>query len=441
MVPIKKTSTEKVIVDQKIHRQETVSITRPLAQKTVQEEQLVVEPVYNEPEFDEYQEQDSEIYFEHEPFVNRPNRIRQVIWMIAIACVIALVLGIGGLLAHATVTITPQKYSGQVTTTVTFSQVREKGAIPFSVVSKKITHQVVVPMTSTATEAAAAMGTVRFYNSALTAQVIPKGTLIVSKSANLQYMVSKTITIPKGKSGTAGQVDGVVTAIANGANYNDALDDFTLVKPLVKNPSITIHSVTQITGGAQINDAVADPAQVANAQTNLATMFTASAATALLVNEIPDDMVTLPISIPPSNVSFTVEAGHTDGVHITGSETVSILIIHRSDIAKTLGALLSVGDTIPVTLPSFDGLTVTTNSLIQGQTIPQTILASVSGTAQIVGYVDMAHLSSSLVGMRKGAAIQSIEKIPSVAKVSISMRPFWRFVLPTDSSKITVVGN
>ena len=364
-----------------------------------------------------------------------------VFWCIAFICIIALIIGIGGFFMHATVTITPKKFTGPVNLPITLSQTRMVNDVTFATATKTFTDESIIPATSFATQTSNATGTIRFYNATTRVQSIKKGTIVVS-SAGVQYTTSTKVVIPAQKGKVPGQVNVLVTAVQSGSGGNSGLDDFTFLTPSKALLGVTIRSTTPMSGGQSGQDAVADSNQITQAENTLEAKFSD---TTMLVQrmaeEIPADMIVLPIAFPASAPLVTTEANHDDGVHVIAKETVTILLVNRYDIASVLGSALSVPTNTPLDLESFDGLTVTTGSIISNLVVPQTMVIRVSGTGTVLGFVDTQKIRVEIAGISRKASSDKLKTEQGIGSFTIHMSPFWRRILPLDAGKISVKVN
>jgi hypothetical protein len=375
----------------------------------------------------------------YEEVVPRKNRSGCLLWIIAGICIGALVVGIGGLFTYAEIVMTPKQLSGQIDVTVTLSQTREHGALFFGTATKTFTSEKVVPSIGQASSEVKAMGMVKFYNPHTTSKTIPAKTEIVS-SAGKKYTLNKAITIPAKKATTPGQIEGAITAVVAGGEGNSGLDDFTFSKPSKTLLGITMHSVGEITGGANSSDLVADPQAIAMATELLKQEFAGNKNfVARLSEQVPDSMIALPLVLPESPVSITTDPKHADGVHIIASQTVSILVVNRSDIARVLGDDLNVSKDIILSLTDFGDVTAMTSGVAAGQPIPQRLQIRMTGDGQVIGLVDAEEIKKNILGISRKEARVFMNQIDEIGSYKITMRPFWRRTLPVNAEDVEVV--
>lgn len=439
------TSTKKNVVHEQVRNTKYENhipthrkiISEPVYKETIQED------VFEDQEEDFSLSSDTITYSQHQS-IDMDEILRNdrkyggcLLWFIALVCVIGITLGIGALFARTRVTITLKQWTGSVDQTVDLAQNPGAGQIAFATETQTFTDDVVVPSVGTSATSSKAFGSVRFYNTNTSSKTIPAGTIIIS-SKNISYTTTQKITVPAAQKKNLGQIDAKIIAVNDGADANDGLDDFTFSS---KNFSgITIHSVTSISGGGSANTQTADPDQIATAQTQITQYFSdPSVFIARMTNEIPSTMMVLPIQIVPASPNFTTDGTKSDGVHITGNESITLLIVSKSDVAAALGKQLNIPNGIATIVPSFNNLTVTTATALAAGAIPQTMSIHISGTALVTGFVDGKKVQSSLVGISRKQAHHILDTTPEIQAYTLSITPFWRRILPTNTDQITVV--
>lgn len=350
-----------------------------------------------------------------------------ILWIISLVCVIALVVGVGGLFTHASLEIVPKEFQGVVDTSLTLSQIKTA--------TRTFTEETVIPATGVTDKAAYATGTVRFYNAGTAAKTLPKGTIIVS-AAKKEYSLAKAITIPAMKAKTPGQIDVIITAREAGRESDSSPTDFVLQKP-EKTQSVTIHSVTPLAGGALAKEATIDPASVEQAGDALKEKFEGVDVLAhRMAEEIPETMIMVPVIFPTNPPIISVEPNHPDGVHVIAKKTATIILVDRTSLGRALGDTLGAPDDLKLTLDTFDGLTVTTNSIAPNAPIPAVIQVRITGTTRVIGEIDTIGIIDKVKGLHRKAARETLLAIPEVGSFTLRMRPFWRRTLPLSTEDI-----
>ncbi len=424
MVAVKKTVVKKQVFEapKRVEKQ----IENPVERRP---QRIHPEPVLEEEELVMFDDQD------------QPVRSRSgcLLWSVAVVCILALVVGIGGLFTHAEISVNPKQFTGAVDTTISLNQTHDTNGIFFGTATKTFTSEKVVPSIGRALSEVKATGTVKFYNTNTIAKTVSAKTEIVS-SGGKKYTVSKTITIPPKGLKNPGQIDTVVTAVESGAGGNNGLDDFVFSKPTKILSGITMHSVTEMTGGASDADAVGDPAMITATTESLKNEFSNSRTlVARLSEQVPDTMIALPLTLPENPVSITLDPKHEDGVHVVASQTVAILVVNRSDIARAIGDSLGTQKDIKLTLRNFSSATAMTNTIVAGQPIPQKMQVRITGNATVFGLLDTKMIKEKVLGLSRKDVKSYIASVPEIDSYKIHMRPFWRRTLPISLDDIEVV--
>lgn len=356
--------------------------------------------------------------------------------VLALCCVACVAIAVGGLFRGADVSVAAKEFTGPVDAVVTLSRIRTKGAMQVATATRTFTEERVVPKTGTVAVESFAKGVVRFYNATAKAVSFPPKTTVIS-SGGSQYATARAISVPAARKGVPGQVDVPVVAVLPGSHSNGGPDDFLLAG--VGKPGISIRSVQAMSGGALGSDAVADPAEIERIRTEaLASFSDDSVLAARMTEQLPSSETVLPVLFPDSVPDISVEPGHEDGVHVVARKSVTILLVNRSDFGRFVGSQISVPADTQVTLPSFQGLSVTTSSLAGGSQVPDSFQIRISGTGRVVGSVDPSRIAGRLAGLHRSAAKDLLSGIPEIGSFSIRMTPLWRSVFPSDSKDISV---
>lgn len=387
------------------------------------------------------QEEEVDEIIENSPrtFVQEPPRVGCALWFTGIICLGLLALVIGGVIARTEVVVTPQQYTGTVDIATTLTQTNTQGAIRFYTATQSFSDKQVIPTQTVVARESRATGTVRFYNSLGQSKTIPAKTIIKSSTATgvmVAYQTKTAITVPPAKNKQPGQKDVGIIAVDVGAQANIGLNDFVLANPL---PGILIRSVTEMTGGAQGSDKIADPVLVASARETLGqNLSITEEMVQRLKEELPKDMIVLPITFADTVPVITLESNHEDGVHVVARKAVTIIMVKRGDLARLIGDRLNAPKGELLTISSLDGLSIASGALASPQDIPQTITIRITGTANIMGAIETYNVPVNLKGLSRVEARNAVLARPEVASVDIHMTPFWRRILPLDAEKISV---
>lgn len=384
-----------------------------------------------------------------------PQKMGCALWLLIPLCALFLIVTIGGLIASAKITITPKQFTGSVDIITTLTP--ESKTLPFYTATAVATEELVlnsgaaIDASSTARDSFAT-GTVRFYNTSNTQVTVPAGARITLPrfmgtdgqplESALLYATEKSLVIPKGTIAKPRQKDVTVTAVVSGTTSNVDPTDFALIKPIT---GISIRGVTALSGGALASDINIDEAQFAQAKTQLINSFDEEAVLVQRVSEeLPAEMITLPVSFIASQPQFEVIALESDTgsksgqVRVVAKKQVTITFVKRTDMARLIGDRLGAPDTLLLTMKNFDGATITTSALGSAENLPKTIPLRITGNIAVQGQVVTRDIISGIVGKSKKDAKAFIAEIPEVERSIIHMMPFWRRIFPLDAKKISV---
>jgi hypothetical protein len=338
---------------------------------------------------------------------------------------VALTVAIGNLFMKATITLEPKQFTGTVDATV---------MLPVATATKVFRKEEVVPATGKVSVASAASGTVRFYNPTAAKKTIAKGTVIIS-SAKGSYAVDKAVTLPPGTVKKPGQADAVVHALETGGQANRGLDDFTFATSSKAFEGVTIHSVTPMTGGANGEDAVADPASIDAAKERLqASWPDAQTLVGRVAHMIPGAMMVLPAPALPTALAFSIDAGHEDGVHVVATQKVTVFLVGREIIGRKLGDMLNAPKEVRFVPGALDDLSFVSLGTESAGLMP----VRISGTARIRGAVDDVAIRQQAAGLSKSRVRELVGSMAEIQDMRITVMPPWRRLLPGDPDRIEV---
>ena len=433
-MPDKKRTMNDVVVPQKtVVKKRVLSVPRQISKKPPK---LVIDP--------KEEIVDDQIYqkVNYESDGSRKQVTGCLMWVVAGVCLVALVLGVGGLFTYTKISITPKQFSGGVDVSATLSQnSNDPNTVFFGAATKVFTEEKVVPSISTAPSESKAIGSVQLFNTNTTSRTIPAKTEIISK-AGKKYILNTAVTVPAKTSQGPGQAVGAVTAVISGIEGNSGPDDFLFSKPSTVFAGITIRSSAEISGGASTSDAVADPQAVIDAENFLRQKFADSNEFVKRLSEqVPENMIMLPIMVPENPVMITLDPKHSDGVHVIASQTVTILMVDRTDIAGLLGDDVSVPQETRVVLRDFGTVSAMTSSLAAGQSIPQKLQVRMTGDVVLFGVIDTQEIKDKVLGESRGDVKGYLDQIPEIESYKINMRPFWRRIVPANPNEVEVVQN
>lgn len=349
-------------------------------------------------------------------------------------CIIVLTIGIGGLFSGAQIELIPITKTGPVDITIVARTQPVQNQIMIATATKIITDTRILPAIGKIEKTSFAKGKVRFYNSKSEMIKVPAGTIIVA-SDGTRYKTDKLVSIPKGGSKTTGQVDGLVTSFVAGALGNKELDNFTFENKSFT--GITIRSVTEIIGGADGDDFIADPTMIAQAKKELSEMTIDSVGISnRLAEEIPDSFIRLPLGENVTRPIITLEASHPDGVHVVAQREVTIAMVKKAEIAQLFAKDLGMFTDRLVTVENFNGLSVVAGGVGSAYSSLKELPLRITGTATIVGLVNTQEIKTNLLGKTKKQAKTILGDIKELTGFTIRMTPPWRNVMSGDPKDI-----
>lgn len=372
------------------------------------------------------------------------------LWILLPICLVVLTLGIGGLVSGAKIEITPKSWQGTVDVTTTFS-LGEKSPVgasaqttsAFYTATKKFTQEVTVPAIETTVTESFAEGTVRFYNTSAQSVSIPAKTEITlakftggNTTPKISYTTNKAILLPSGTVEKPTQKDVLVTAIKSGTVFNTQLTDFSLIKPI---NGITIRGVTAIEGGTDSADRTISPEALASTKAQLAAQFDSTETLiARVVEDIPSDMVALPISFTNTDPEIRTKPSGESSMRVVADRTVTAILVKRTELAKLLGDNIGARGDMGLTLNTLNGLTITTTALGNAENIPKTLTVRITGEVTVLGNIPENQILEKIVGKSRREAKAYIGSFAEVQDVDIHTIPFWRRILPLDATKISL---
>ncbi len=381
--------------------------------------------------------EDEELY--REPIVHRSATAKlhkkiSFAPIVALGCLVALGITIGNLFLNASLVVIPKHAQGSLDALITFSNT-DSGGTPFATATKIFKKEEIVPATGKIVVAAAANGTVRFYNSLPTKKTVPKGTSILSADKVI-YTTDKAVSLPAGSTKKPASSDVTVHATEAGSQGNRGLDDFTFATPTKALQGITIRSVTPLVGGARGDDAVADQGSIDSAKEQLLTAWPDQRVLMERVGSmIPRSMIMLPVALSTGSVETHTEADHGDGVHVVATQTVQVILVDRVELGRKIADALGASKDIRFEPVSLEGLSFSGVSLTEGGS---TLQVHISGPVDLQGSIDPVLIRGKVPGMSKSQVKALLATFPEIDHATVAVMPPWRRLLPLDPGRIGI---
>ncbi len=361
--------------------------------------------------------------------------------------VVLVIFGIYAISVYArgaVIKITPHQTTLPINLTITASNDASSTNLHYDVLTLDKTESETIISTTTAQVSNKASGTITVYNNwSAQPQTLIKNTRFET-SGGLIFRIPNAITIPGKNGSTAGSVDTVVYADQPGADYNIQSSDFTI--PGFKTDASRykgFYAKTKngISGGyvgvsASVSDTVRH-STVSDLDATLTKELKEGANT-----QKPDTFVMYDNGVKLSFVPLPDQTSSSSPTSIMINESANLrgIIFNRQELANYIASQAGNQLGMPegeVEIPNLDSLNFTLQN--GGSASSSKITFNLSGTAQIVSYVDEGQLKIDLAGKPK-SDISSIIKnsYPNIDKIEVVIRPFWQSTVPEDVSSIVV---
>jgi hypothetical protein len=357
-----------------------------------------------------------------------------------IAILIVIAACIGGLFYFSTtkVKVTPATLSAAVQES--FTATHSTGTLPYEVlVAEKYASQN-VKGTGTKEVTAFASGTITIYNTQSKAQKLIDKTRFATPTG-LIFRIRTAVTIPAGSATKPGSVTATVYADKAGADYNVGATTFTVPgfagTPQAK--QVYAESTSAMTGGASGMMPTVDATLEKDTRSALKSALERDLKVSIDA-QIPTGYVLVPGSISFAYQDVAPTASATAGsVEIREQGSLTAVVFPNVALAKTIAGSITSFEyqNEPLTLSSVEGLTLTaTPRLPDAKATSFTF--TLSGTAQMVYTVDPTRIGAAISGKTRLEAKTALQNYPEVDQAVITLRPFWRKVLPEDPAQIEV---
>lgn len=367
------------------------------------------------------------------------------VWGAAAVFLVAMSVALIGSFSGATVTVTPK--SVQVTVTGDFVAVkRQSAALVFDTMSLAKTSEVVIPADQTKRVSEKASGTIIVYNNfSDKPQRLIKNTRFEGPTGSI-YRIDRSIVIPgktvqKGKA-VPGSIETVVYADSPGAEYNSEPTDFTI--PGFKNDparyaKFFARSKTPLSGG--IDGLIKAPSEEAEQKARVALRAGIEEELRDFARRsIPDGSILFDNAFAFAFESLPLESKGTDKANIKEKVTGAAFIFKRSDLAKAIAiASLRSYNGLPVEIPELEKLSFTRETIAEKDSATaQELKFKLAGTAKLVWLFEEEKLRAALLGKPKIELAGILASFPTVEKVDITLRPFWKRSFPDNPKKIKI---
>lgn len=397
---------------------------------------------------------ETDILYENEEIMvdEVPEKRKSSLWVWGAAAIflVAMSIALIASFSGATVTVTPK--SAEVTVTGDFNAIKiqagksQTATLAFETVSLDKTGEVVITADQTKRVSEKASGTIIVYNSfSDKPQRLIKNTRFES-SSGLIYRIDHSIVIPgktmeNGKA-IPGSIETVVYADSSGDEYNSGLTDFTIpgfkTDP-VRYAKFSARSKTPLSGG--IDGLIKAPSEDAEqkARAALRVEFEKNLRD-FAKRGVPDGYILFDNAFAFAFESLPIESKGEDKAVIKEKVIGAAFIFRRADLAKTIAvATMHPYNGLPVEIPGLEKLSFNAGTVAEkNPATAQELKFKLAGTAKIVWLFEEEKLKAALIGKPKIELAGILASFPTVEKVDVTLRPFWKRSFPDNSKKINI---
>lgn len=369
-------------------------------------------------------------------------------WIAGIVVFIIAAIGIASYFEHATLKVTIKSKDVPVGSVIVASadSTHDAPKLVYQAIQAEKTGETIVIGTTEEKVSTRATGTIIIYNNYSAApQKLIANTRFEAPNGNI-YRITSSVTVPGKKTvagkPVAGSVQATVVADAAGAQYNSDLTDFTIpgFKGDPRYNGFYGRSKTPLTGGYEgIIKKVSD-ADVAAAKTKLE-------------QELRDGLIKQAIAQTPDSLILfknayaityeTIASTPNDkGLTIQEKARINVFLLNRDDLSKTIADLTLTGTdkNIPYSVSNLDDITFAFSGkdLFDAEA-KKDVAFILQGNAHLVARVDAKALATDAQGIKKSDISSLLIKYPGADAADVTVRPFWKSVLPSKAKDIEVI--
>lgn len=379
------------------------------------------------------------------PIIPRRRRTsRKRLWGVGILSLALLLFIILSIFSGATLSYTPKSaamvFDGD---TYTAQKSGETGLF-YSVVKLSREKGMEAPAGAEQEVSRRASGVIIIYNDNTDSQRLVENTRFESPAGKV-YRISSAVTVPGRKtvSGVSqpGTLEATVYADGPGDTYNSAPTDFTLpgLSGTARFKTVYARSKTALEGGFIGMERVVSEADLTKTKTELQTQLREELY-AEAEAEVPQDFILFRTLSTFSFEDLPQTGGSGANTTVNQRGHLYGVMFKRSDLAKFLAQQkLSIPATDNVTIQSYDSLNILFASVPPADLLPlNEISFKVSGDAKLLWVTDEVALRADLAGRYKRDVPGILNNYPTIARASVTVRPFWKSSLPDEPEKIKI---
>lgn len=373
--------------------------------------------------------------------------------IVAVAVVIALVLGIAGWYYLPAVTVEASLRQGQVGTELLYSVTRPGADAPidaaFAVeaeeVSDSIAFDIAVPATGRqVTPDGTATGEVTLRNASGEAVTIPAGTALPLASG-VGFVTTAEVEAPAGSAdgSTIGEAQVAVSAAEPGAGGNLGVGEVS--GKIADQPIYFANRAAAMTGGSDIEVAVVAEEDLVTLQTQVETDLRRAVAEDWTA-QLPEGQMILAPSVEVGEPEFTIESAAGDvseTATLTGTVEATGLQYDAANVREQ--ALASYQEALAAQVPEGYELLIDTVTLGEPDLVseaPDSIEYTMGATATVRAIFDDAaeqRLVEDLAGADAADVDTILGNVPAFETASTSRDPGWWFDrLPQSAGRVTI---
>jgi hypothetical protein len=367
---------------------------------------------------------------------------RRSSFRVFIAMIIVIAGSIAGIFYFSTteVTVTPATLS--VAVEDSFTATHSTGTLPYEIISAEKVASQSVKATGTKEVASFASGTITIYNTQASSQRLIATTRFATP-AGLIFRIRTAVTIPGGTTANPGRVKATVYADKAGSSYNVGATKF-MVPGLAGTPAgkqVYAESTSPMTGGMSGTIPVVDSALEKETRAVLMKALERDLRASISVQaQAKEGYVIVPGSTSVVYQDLSPVLATDDSAELRVQGTMIAIAFPNVALAKTIANSIvnSEYKNEPLSLSSVESLTLLATPSLPSKDA-ESFSFTLSGTAPMVYAIDPTRISAAISGKSRLEAKTALENYPEVAQAVITVRPFWRRVVPEDPAEIKVL--
>lgn len=284
-----------------------------------------------------------------------------------------------------------------------------------------------------------ATGVIRIFNShSGSSQKLVANTRFEAANGKI-FRISNLVIVPGKVGDVPGSVDATVTAEVAGTDYNVGLADFTIpgFKGDPKYVKIFARSKSPIIGGYSGARKKVDQAQADEARQKIRNELQASFVKQMRQN-VPDNFVFLTNGYFIEYQSLP-DVEQNDSVILSERAIFHGVMFKRQAIAKAIAD--KVGGDLNDSNDLYATETLILNAKVGTSTTPwenDPLIFNLKGTTTLISATDIDKLKAELAGKPRKSLTAILAGYPSVGRVEVIIRPFWKQNFPEDPKAISI---